>query len=145
MKPRGKKSKTVKILTATSGQTTQTARKPGRSKGLGVITGKACSKAKDRRRARAFLLTLSYTECIRTVIAENPDAIFEWPAQLCSISIYPGGPEISGRFTSARPAWIDAAKRVIENTGVAATRKAVRKANLLRARRLELGDLQKAA
>jgi len=145
MRPRNRKSKTSHARTPKCGGTTQTPRTLRGSQGLSVITRRIRSKASDRKRARAFLLTLSYTETIRVVIAEYPEAIFEWPAERCSISAYPGGPEISRRFTSAGPAWIDAAKKVVQKIGVAATRKALWKANHLRAKRLELGALQKAA
>ena len=145
MKTRKKKPVAEQVLTTNSGQKTHTPRKRRPSKDQNAVCARIRSKAKDRRRASALLLTLTYTECLRAVLAQYPDSIFEWPAERCSISAYPGGPEISRRFTSARPAWIDAAKRVIMEIGVTATRKAIRKAAFLRAKRLELGDLWIAA
>jgi hypothetical protein len=142
MKTGKRKSKTRPAQSTDSGRITQTPREPGHSKVKNTVTGTARSKATERRRAAALLLTMTYIECIRVVLAVYPDAIFEWPQERCSISAYPRGPEISRRFTSASPAWIDAVKRIIKEIGVAATRKAIRKSNFLRAKRLEQGDLR---
>jgi hypothetical protein len=54
------------------------------------------------------MTTEDYIYCIHAVQAKYPDAILEYPDKLCSVSAYPGGPEVSRQCDKAKAAWLDA-------------------------------------
>jgi protein gp37 len=66
---------------------------------------------------------MNIADTVRAVQAVYPDAIFEWPSQRCSISEYPGGPEVSARFANTTLAWIDAARTIENQLGLGVARK----------------------
>lgn len=53
-----------------------------------------------------------YIACIHAVLAQSPDACEEYSTQLCSVSEYPGGPEISFQYRRPKAAWIDSFRRL---------------------------------
>jgi hypothetical protein len=63
------------------------------------------------------------------VQAVYPKAIPEWPEQRCSISAYPGGPEISSRCNHAGRAWVSAAKQLAGGTKCVHTQAVVSEVN----------------
>jgi hypothetical protein len=53
-----------------------------------------------------------YIASINAVRAKYPGARVECPSKLCSISEYPGGPEVSRRCRRPQSAWKDALRRL---------------------------------
>lgn len=55
---------------------------------------------------------MTIADSIRAVRAAFPEAIVEWPSELCSVSEVPGGAEVSRRCLHPKAAWLDAARRI---------------------------------
>ena len=68
--------------------------------------------------SRVVASSRSIGDSVRMVQGVYPQSIAEWPSQSCSISEFPGGPEVSQRFVTAALAWRDAARTIIERAAM---------------------------
>ena len=57
---------------------------------------------------------MNLADAILVVQAAHPLAAAEWPDRKCSISEYPRGPEISGRYSHPTSAWLDADRQTLK-------------------------------
>ena len=66
-------------------------------------------------------------DVVWAVLAVYPKARAEFPSQLCSISEYPKGPEVSRRCVHPRAAWFDALRSLPSGKNLVPTEKGSRK------------------